>query len=335
MAEWSNALELGSSIRRFESCSWHMTQIQVGIQTHISLKSNHKLFCKCTPSKQTCEICKGTPGAMPRFNSKVITCANTLLKNLNFTCVSSFEFYRKHYYYYDLPNSFQRTQHPTAPFARDGSLELIKNKFTVPLKYAYLEEDPAATVKFGVDYNRAGNPLLEIVTTPCFRGTIKQVSPLINQYLLTLERLCLDLDVIEKGLKSDINVSIVNTKTRYQIKNMDSFHEVTEALKQAIPILKEDVSGENKTFHYKNKLIYSRKKTDYLFSKEWNLKPVVNPQKYDDQKVTLHQIYKQLGALKLGYIYSKRIFEKIKHEKNKSEMLDFYLNNPEQILKKE
>ena len=271
-----------------------MKEVLVGLETHVMVTTARKLFCDCTPGESSCSICEGLPGGIPLPPSaESLRKAALFARKLNSEVNSPLRFHRKHYSYFDLPTSFQRTQHPKSPFSVGGHLRLIKSGFKVPLTGVYLEEDPASVEKHEVNYNRSGNMLLEVVTSPCFRGTVERIRPLILEYLRTLSRLSVDLGLSSRSkiMKSDVNVSLVGGDFRYQIKNVTSHSDVISSVSQAIPLLQREVNS-NKTFHFKLRLKFSRLKREYLFSEEYNVPPLEVPTDLASPP-TFYQIYQK------------------------------------------
>jgi Glu-tRNA(Gln) amidotransferase subunit E-like FAD-binding protein len=294
--------------------------IRVGLETHLSIATKKKLFCDCDAKESSCERCRATPGWLPlRINANAVYRAALLAKYLNSEVNPKLNVYRKHYHYYDLPAGFQRTQHPLKPFFKGGSITLSKSKTTVYLKNGYLEQDPAATVKKGVSYKRCGTPLLEVVTD-IIEGPIEQVKKTVREYLLTLYRLCKDLKICSKSMKSDVNVSTEGSP-RYEVKNITSVNSILEVITIAARTSFEDASKVPKTFHYRNnKLEFSRLKSKYLFSRESNL-PIYGLKKILElveknltKNVTLYYVFKELQKIstnRLNYTYAKKIVKSI------------------------
>ena len=269
-----------------------MMKIKVGLETHLMLSSKRKLFCQCRPNLDQCSVCRGTPGSLPRSPSQqILSKASTLSNALNCTTTPKLTFYRKHYNYVDLPNGYQRTQLPLEGLAQSGHLKLVSSSFDVPIRSLYLEEDPASIEKYAVCYKRCGNPLVEIVTTPCFIGTPKQVGSLVTEYLRTVIQLAIDLDLcnVAKSIKTDVNVSLLEGAYRYEIKNLTSISDIRRSLVSASKLLLTETES-NKTFHFKNKLVFSRSKTEYLYTREYNL-PSLDVPPSTPNRLTLHQIY--------------------------------------------
>lgn len=294
--------------------------IRVGLESHVCLNSKNKLFCNCLVEKNSCVICEGVPGFLPSFNNSILPLAYRLTEVLNSKCSFKLCFFRKHYYYYDLPCGFQRSQHPSLPFSKGGSLKLYKHQEEVEIEKIFLEEDPASQNKYGIDHSRTGSPLLEVVTKPCFVGPVLQVQKKVQQYLQTLSRLCVDLGISDssKVLKTDVNVSLYNGNFKYEIKNVTSFQDIKKSIAQAFKLLTEDKEKTNKTFHFKNKLIFSRQKKQYLYLKQWNIPPItLTPSK--ELPLTLYYLLKE-GKPK-RYTYYKQIYKGLEH------------TSPEEIIK--
>ena len=292
-----------------------MEVLKIGLESHISIAGLGKLFCLCEEF-QHCPICKSIPGYLPQNPDPVLYEKVTdLALLLGSSLSSSLTFYRKHYDYYDLPAGFQRTQHPEFPYAKGGSLKLYKTHKQVLIRALYLEEDPASTVGVGIDFSRAGSPLIELVTEPCFIGTYDQVKPQITEYLQTLSRLCLDLGIVDKSkvLKSDVNVSLEGSSFRYELKNITSTQDILSAIRLAIPLLVRDKDHKNKTYHFKNKLIFSRYKTSYPYLKDYNLKPITLDSKRSNLKLTLYELvdkFLETSSYRDSYLYAKELLKK-------------------------
>ena len=212
----------------------------IGLEIHGYLDTTEKLFCKCKnfhdmklikPNTNICPICTGQPGSKPMLpNSEAI---NKLLQiGLMLNCKPNLIedkkpliFQRKHYDWPDMPSGFQKTisgAHST-PVAEHGEFLGIR------ITEVHLEEDPAAwnPDKGTVDYNRAGAPLVEIVTEPDFTSA-EQVEIWLRQLVLTLSYIkALNKDA---GIKADVNVNIKGLTARAEIKNVNSISEIIKAI---------------------------------------------------------------------------------------------------------
>lgn len=221
-----------------------MSEPLIGLEIHGYLDTKEKLFCRCKnfhdmkqiqPNTNICPICTGQPGIKPMLpNSSAIKkilqiglmlgCKPSLIENNE-----PWIFQRKHYNWPDMPVGFQKTvsgAHST-PCVKDGEFLGIR------IREAHLEEDPAAwnpeTGK--VDYNRAGAPLVEIVTEPDFHSA-KQVEQWLRQLILTLSY----IKVLNKdaGIKADVNVNIKGLSKRTEIKNVNSVTEIVKSIESEI-----------------------------------------------------------------------------------------------------
>ncbi|KAG2727767.1 hypothetical protein I3760_01G173400 [Carya illinoinensis] len=224
----------------------------IGIETHVQLNTLTKAFCSCPynygspPNTSVCPICMGLPGALPVLNSKVIEYAVKLGLALNCKLSSNSKFDRKQYFYPDLPKGYQISQFDV-PIATGGYLDL-----DLPVEFGgghrkfgitrvHMEEDAGKLLHSEsgsysqVDLNRAGVPLLEIVSEPDMRTGIEAA-----EYAAELQRLVRYLGVSngnmqEGSLRCDVNVSIrpigqSQFGTKVEIKNLNSFSSVSRAI---------------------------------------------------------------------------------------------------------
>ena len=151
----------------------------VGLEVHTEINCDTKLFCGCAtkgseePNTRTCEVCLGQPGSKPVLNKKALEFALKLCLALNCKISKELIFSRKSYFYPDMAKNYQISQYEI-PLGNKGSLKLRSGK-DVGITRVHMEEDPAALIHpkgmqesayVLVDYNRSGNPLLEIVTEP-------------------------------------------------------------------------------------------------------------------------------------------------------------------------
>ena len=199
----------------------------IGLEVHVQLETATKIFCGCStdaaadeaPNSRTCPTCLGLPGALPVLNEGAVEAAVKVGKAIDAEVPEETRFHRKNYYYPDLPKNFQITQYD-APICADGELAFRVNgeERTVTIQRAHLEEDPGSLQHKGgsidtadytlVDYNRAGTPLMEIVTAPEFRGAGE-----VRAFLAKLEEVLEYLGVFDStrdgSLRIDANLSIV------------------------------------------------------------------------------------------------------------------------------
>ncbi len=223
--------------------------IMIGLETHVQLNSKSKLFCGCAnpvsssndkelePNTLTCPTCLGMPGSKPRVNAAVIDCA--IKAALAFNCKIAPEIYfsRKTYFYPDMSKNFQTTQYEI-PLCEGGHMELNVSgkKKKIRIRRIHIEEDPAKLSHESgpdggytlVDYNRAGVPLVEIVTEPDFESPEEA-----RLYLQKIGQICDYLGIYDfasdAALKSDGNISL-DGGDRVEIKNISGTKEVERAL---------------------------------------------------------------------------------------------------------
>jgi len=221
-------------------------QVIVGLEVHCQLDTKSKLFCGCStdyrsdgPNTHVCPICLGLPGAMPSLNRKAIEYAMKVAKALNCEIINEAEFSRKNYFYPDLDKAYQITQYDK-PLAAGGYLEIESDEGgekKVRLTRIHVEEDPGRLVHMGnaergkyslVDYNRAGIPLIEIVSEPDMRSP-KEARKFLNKLRATLEYLSVFDSEKEGSLRVDANISIKGSE-RVEVKNITSYKGVEKAL---------------------------------------------------------------------------------------------------------
>lgn len=225
----------------------------IGLEVHIQLKTRAKMFCASAnaeadmPNEHICEICTGQPGAIPTINREAVEKA--LMFGLALSCeipeYSKFD--RKNYFYPDLPKGYQISQYDM-PLNGRGNLELVVDgkQRTIGITRAHLEEDagklmhPAGANYSLVDYNRAGTPLLEIVSEPDIRTSEEAKTYL--QQLQTIARYLgvSDADMEKGHLRCDANISLRKEgekglpSYKVEIKNMNSFRSVANAIEYEI-----------------------------------------------------------------------------------------------------
>ncbi|WP_128225778.1 Asp-tRNA(Asn)/Glu-tRNA(Gln) amidotransferase subunit GatB [Halobacteriaceae bacterium SHR40] len=236
--------------------------VVIGLEVHVQLETETKIFCGCStesaeePNTHTCPVCLGLPGALPVVNEGAVEAAVKVAKALDGTIPETTEFHRKNYYYPDLPKNFQITQYDS-PICQDAELDCAVEgeRRTVGIERAHLEEDPGSLKHQGgsidtaeytlVDYNRAGMPLMEIVTKPDFRGADE-----VRAFLAKLEEVLEYLGVFDASrdgsLRIDANLSVVDSEevgedgaiddavladaNRTEVKNISSHKGAEKAL---------------------------------------------------------------------------------------------------------
>lgn len=223
-------------------------EIVMGLETHVRIKSNTKMFCSCKnatdlapePNIHVCPICMGFPGQLPTLSAGVVDLAVRASHALSSDVQEVSEFDRKSYFYPDLPMAYQITQmyHPIAMGGEvrtlvDGELKTFR------IHHMHIENDAGKLVhangKTLADYNRAGAPLMEIVTEPDFRSKADVLAYL--EEIQKLMRWCGASDAdMEKGqLRCDVNISIrphgqKEFGTRVELKNINSFSSIGRAI---------------------------------------------------------------------------------------------------------
>lgn len=227
-------------------------ETNIGIEVHIQLTTKSKVFCSCSneitvePNKNICEICTGQPGCLPVLNKKVVDFALLLGLATNCSITRHCGFARKHYFYPDLPKGYQITQGDDAickeGFVQirqeDGSLKKIR------LVRIHMEEDAGKSIHAGantslIDFNRAGTPLLEIVSYPDIASAYEA-----REYLKALRQIVTYLDIcsgnMEEGaFRADTNISVRKKGatvlgTKCELKNINSFKYIADAIEYEI-----------------------------------------------------------------------------------------------------
>ncbi len=258
----------------------------IGLEVHIELSTSRKLFCNCNtrfgarPNSQSCNICLGRPGAMPILSRKAVDYAILAGLALNLHISDYMSFDRKAYYYPDLPKAYQITQY-YQPIGVDGYIDIETNKGPkrVRIKRLHLEEDAGKLIHqpekqiTKVDYNRAGIPLIEVVTEPDL-NTAEECQTFLEQLrLIALYLGISDCKMEEGSLRCDVNISL-NSKdsklhgTRVEIKNLNSFKAIQKALEyeferqREILVKGSTIVAETRRWNDKLKKTESMKKRD-------------------------------------------------------------------------
>ncbi len=217
----------------------------IGLEIHVQLKTKSKMFCGCDnnaegvqPNTLVCPVCLGLPGVLPVANKQAIGWTLKTGLALNSKIAEHSKFDRKHYFYPDLPKGYQISQYDL-PFLIGGQVEIevAGDKKIIELTRIHLEEDAGKLVHAGtdslVDLNRAGTPLMEIVTEPCIDSPLS--AKIFLQELRSIMRyLGVSSADMEKGhLRADANISVSADEklgVPVEIKNMNSFKMVEKAL---------------------------------------------------------------------------------------------------------
>lgn len=217
---------------------------RIGLEIHCQLTGlKSKLFCSChcnyreySPNENICPICTGLPGTLPLLNQTAIEKGAMVCMALGCTIPKKIMFYRKNYFYLDLPKNFQLTQynaHGITSMGVDGLLKYGQGEARI--RRVQLEEDPGRLVYLIgnpgslIDYNRAGVPLVEIVTEPDFNDP-RDVRLFLNKLASIMEHLGVCDTSLEGAVRCDANISLGGSR-RVEIKNVSSFRDVEKALK--------------------------------------------------------------------------------------------------------
>jgi len=228
------------------------TDIVIGLEVHAELNTATKLFCSCPrtgsdePNTRTCPVCLGHPGSKPVLNKKSVDYAIKIALATESQMAQQLIFSRKSYFYPDMSKNFQISQYEI-PLATEGKIKLSTGK-EIGLTRIHMEEDPAAMLHPSgmakssfvlVDYNRSGNPLVEIVTKPELTSA-GEARDFMKQLISILKYLGI-YDVDTCVIKADANISIKQTDyTRVEIKNITGFKEIERALMYEIARQKKD-----------------------------------------------------------------------------------------------
>ncbi|HAS82298.1 MAG TPA: Asp-tRNA(Asn)/Glu-tRNA(Gln) amidotransferase GatCAB subunit B [Verrucomicrobia bacterium] len=218
----------------------------IGLEVHVQLKTQSKMFCACptgygaAPNTLVCPVCLGYPGAMPVMNEEAIrlTVLTGLMIGSNINELSKFD--RKSYFYPDMPKNYQISQYDR-PLCLGGSvvIEVDGVEKTIGITRIHLEEDVGKSTHMarssGVDFNRAGHPLMEIVTDPDMTSPAEAYA-----FLVALKQILLyigvsDCNLEEGNMRCDVNVSMrpagqKSLGTKAELKNLNTFKGVQHAL---------------------------------------------------------------------------------------------------------
>jgi aspartyl-tRNA(Asn)/glutamyl-tRNA(Gln) amidotransferase subunit B len=217
---------------------------KIGLEIHCQLTGlKSKLFCSChcnyreySPNENICPTCTGLPGTLPLLNQTAVEKAAMVCMALRCTIPNNLLFYRKNYFYLDLPKNFQLTQYNAHGITSIGVEGLLSyGQGEARIRRVQLEEDPGrlsymtGTSSSLIDYNRAGVPLVEIVTEPDFHDP-KDVRLFLNKLASIVEHLGVCDTRLEGAVRCDANISM-GASRRVEIKNVSSFGDVEKALK--------------------------------------------------------------------------------------------------------
>ncbi|MEM3069261.1 MAG: Asp-tRNA(Asn)/Glu-tRNA(Gln) amidotransferase subunit GatB, partial [Nitrososphaerales archaeon] len=276
-------------------------EIKIGLEVHCQLTNlKTKLFCSCSsdyrekePNTLICPICMGMPGTLPVLNEKALEDAIMVAIALNSKISEKMLFFRKNYFYPDMPKNFQISQYDKAggvPLALGGYIQI--NGKRVRIRRIQLEEDPGKLSYEGtiesstytlVDYNRAGISLIEIVTEPDME-TPKEARLFLEKLRSILEHLGVSNGSLEGSMRCDANISLRGGK-RVEVKNISSFKEVERALNFEITrqknLIERGIAVGQETRHWDEvrritiSLRTKEEEQDYRYFPEPDLVPVI------------------------------------------------------------
>jgi len=225
-------------------------EVVIGLEVHCELATKTKLFCGCPnefgskPNTNVCPVCLGLPGSLPVLNQQAVEFALRFGVALGFDAPERSIFARKHYFYPDMPKDYQVSQYEE-PIVKDGVLDIAGTP--IRIERAHLEEDTGKTTHVGgggrihdadhslVDYNRAGVPLMEIVSRPDLRSA-EQARAYVAELRAVLATLGVsDVKMEEGSLRVDANVSLrpegdEELGTKVEVKNMNSLRSLARAI---------------------------------------------------------------------------------------------------------
>ncbi len=286
----------------------------IGLEVHVQLKTRSKLFCECAnafgeaPNTLTCPVCLGLPGSLPVVNREAVRLGLTAALALGCEIPGTVSFDRKNYFYPDLPKGFQISQHFSA-LGFDGGVEYWDEEgfSVIAVERVHLEEDTAKAVHAEayvradetlLDYNRAGVPLMEVVSKPVIESPAQA-----RRYIVALRHALIEAGVsdceFEKGaFRIDTNISVKKAGEKVlgeqvEIKNLNSLKAMEASLEYEFErqtgILKGGGKVERVTLHYDDatgRTVPTRVKelrADYRYFAEPDLPPIRVPSSYVDE----------------------------------------------------
>ncbi|BCD62355.1 aspartyl-tRNA(Asn)/glutamyl-tRNA(Gln) amidotransferase subunit B [Nitratiruptor sp. YY08-26] len=295
-------------------------EVVIGLEVHVQLNTKTKMFCSCPTSfaqrqnKNTCPVCLALPGALPVINEEAVKKAMMFGWAIDATINKKSIFNRKNYFYPDLPKGYQISQFEI-PIVERGYLFIDKedgSKRKIGITRAHLEEDAGKNIHEGeiskVDLNRAGTPLLEIVSDPDIRSSEEAV-----QYLKKLHAIVRYLDISDANMQEgsfrcDANVSIrpkgdEKLYTRVEIKNLNSFRFIQRAIDYEVQrhieawedgVYDEEVVQETRLFDTNKGVTRSMRgkeeSADYRYFPDPDLLPLVIPEEFFEETKNIPEL---------------------------------------------
>ncbi len=283
-------------------------EIVIGVEVHVELKTKTKIFCACTtefggePNTHCCPVCMGFPGTLPVLNEEVINYAIQAGLATNCEITGNSKQDRKHYFYPDLPTSYQISQ-DEPPICHDGHLdiEVEGKKKTIGITRIHIEEDAGKLIHRDglgtlVDYNRSGVPLIEIVSEPDLRSAEETRAFLQKLRAIMLYIGVSDCKMNEGSFRCDVNLSVRKKGekeygTRTEMKNLNSFQSVMRTIEyEAQRQIKEIKDGgiiiqETRRFDQNSGKTFSMRTKedaqDYRYLPDADLMPII----IDEEKI--------------------------------------------------
>lgn len=294
-------------------------QVVIGIEVHVQLKTKSKIFCSCKnefgcpPNSNICPICMGNPGVLPVLNKQVVNDALMLGLATHSTITRLTNFARKHYFYPDLPKNYQITQ-DEFPICTNGYI-LIElpdgSEKKIRLIRIHMEEDAGKNTHTSlgislVDLNRAGTPLLEIVSQPDMNSAQEARAYLQRLHSIVRYLGISDANMEEGSFRADINISVKKKSdtqlgTKIELKNINSFKFISQAieheLERQIEALEsgQKLTTETRQWDSKNQRTISMRSKEVAQDYRYFPEPDLPPIKIDD--AWLEMIKKQIPEL--------------------------------------
>ena len=286
-------------------------EVVIGLEVHVQLNTKTKIFCSCptsfgdAPNTNTCPTCLGLPGALPVMNKEAVKKAVMFGKAVNakINKISTFE--RKNYFYPDLPKGYQISQF-VVPIVENGEI-ILDNGKKIGITRAHLEEDAGKNIHEGdvskVDLNRAGTPLLEIVSEPDMRSSDEAIEYLKKLHAIVRYLGISDANMQEGSFRCDANVSVrpkgqKEFGTRVEIKNLNSFRFIKQAIEYEIERhieayeydeYEDEVVQETRLFDTKSGETKSMRgkeeSADYRYFPDPDLLPLEVPEEFFDIEI--------------------------------------------------